>query len=71
MHNNCINKLLHLKEVKIKDLPFQEKADEFSLNIKTALHPVIEHDSKNHTPTLNIEPFNLAIQKRLKLSFKP
>ncbi len=32
------------------------KTGEFSSNIKTALHPVIEHDSKNHTPTLDIEP---------------
>jgi len=29
---------------------------EFDLNIKIALHPVIAHDSKNHTPTLDIEP---------------
>ncbi len=32
------------------------KTGEFSSNIKTALHPVIEHDSKNHTPILDIEP---------------
>lgn len=33
------------------------KLDKIRSDIKIALHPVIEHDSKNHTPTLDIEPF--------------
>ena len=32
------------------------KLDKIRSDIKIALHPVIEHDSKNHTPTLDIEP---------------
>ena len=32
------------------------KLDKIRSDIKIALHPVIEPDSKNHTPTLDIEP---------------
>ena len=32
------------------------KLDKIRSDIKIALHPVIAHDSKNHTPTLDIEP---------------
>ena len=29
----------------------------YPITKKEALYPVIEHDSKNHAPTLDIEPF--------------